>query len=260
MKKIIIALIIIFMLPEYSIGQHLIYKKDVSAISEREAILVLPGLEGNKKRRKKILTAFEYKGYDVFVLDYIDRNSLTNTRKYVEDYIYDNKLDKYKELHCFTYIMGTWTLNDFIQKNGFINIKTIISDRSPPQELAPRIAKEKLNWIAKIVKGKIVFDLADTPYPVIDNPENVNFGIIIENKATKLVKMYKKTALSYGPISMDVNALNQSYDDYFYVLLDHYEMYSNFDIIGEPIHQFLKNGVFPQNSQREPITNNLFAK
>jgi len=56
---------------------------------------------------------------------------------------------------------------------------------------------------------------------------------------------------------MDVDSLNQSCDDFMYVMLDHIEMYSQFDVFHDSIFHFIDNGKFQEISKREPFLNEL---
>lgn len=242
-------------------GQNivLIQNPDLS-FSQKDAILILPGFADSKKGRKAQLKEFSKLGIDLYIPDYIHKHSYEKTNQNIEDYFKKYKLSEYKNLYCFSYIMGTYVLNTYIQNHGFGNIKVIVSNRSPLQERAPRLVKEKLSLVGRITKGKLVNEFSTVEYPEIPNPDNVNIGIVIENKATKLVRIYKKTVLSYGPINMSADALKQKYDDYVYTYLNHDEMYVRFDVIGETIRAYIKNGKFPEASKKEPYNFDLFTK
>ena len=62
-----------------------------------------------------------------------------------------NNLDEYKEVKFLCYIIGGYVLNHHIEKNGKGKITTIIYDRSPTQERAPKVATERLPCISQIL-------------------------------------------------------------------------------------------------------------
>lgn len=227
--------------------------------SNKEALLILPGFGDKRKRRKKQRAFFQQLNYDLFIADFHSRKSMNLTVKNLEAYFEANELKGYKKIHVFSYILGSWTINEFIKKNGRQNICTIIYDRSPLQERAPRIVVDKLALMGKIKKGKVLKEFSQTPYPILKN-DSIRIGIIVESKATRLVRIYKKTALSYGPISWNPSDLNQSYDDLFYTPLNHDQMYTRFDVIGDELIHFLEYGKFSNLARREPFEWDVFEK
>ena len=81
---------------------------------------------------------------------------------------------------------------------------------------------------------------------------------MIESKATKLIKKHKKSAMKLGPVSWSVADLKQEYSDYYYTWLNHDDMYTRFDIIGNEIFYFFKNGKFNSEAKRESYTEDPF--
>ena len=139
------------------------------------------------------------------------------------------------------------------------NITSIVYDRSPLQERAPYVLVEDNPMIIKLLTGRIMKNFSQTPYPPINN-DSKNLGIIIENKATRLILKHKKTALSLGPIIFNKDSLKQACDDYLYEYINHDEMYYKFDKIGPEILYFFKNGVFSKDVRKSPYDFNLFEK
>jgi hypothetical protein len=226
-------------------------------ISEREAIIILPGFGDSKKGRKNQKQFFENKGYDLFIPVYINETSL---EKCVEDYFQfymKDSLFKYKKIHVFSYIIGSWTINNYINKYGIKNVATIVYDRSPIQERAPFIVHRYLTTIGKIKFGPVLKDLAETPYPVIET-DSIQIGILIESKATMIMRLYRKKTLKMGTLNWHVDSLYQSYDDYFYTWLNHDQMYERFDVVGEEVLNFIKTGSFTKTARRERYTWNPF--
>lgn len=258
-----IILILVFLtsvITSFASTRHNIYYGSNDSIKNKEAILILPGLGDSKKNRKNQMEAFINEGYDVFIPDYIDRKSfdtcVANVVRFVETY----ELRKYKKLHCFTYILGSFTLNEYIHKYGFGNINTIVYDRSAIQERAPVVVTKKLGPVGWILKGRILWDFRERTYDSIANPDSVQIGIIAENKATKLMRMYKGYTLKMGPLHYNIDSLHQPFDDAAYTVLDHDEMYFRFDIIKAEIFSFIRTGHFPKASQRIPYTFDPFEK
>ena len=60
--------------------------------SEKEAILILPGLGDSKKGRKAQANQFGTVSYDLFIPNYIDRDSYENTQKNLADFYEEQKL------------------------------------------------------------------------------------------------------------------------------------------------------------------------
>jgi hypothetical protein len=220
------------------------------AISERKAILILPGIGINKKGIKKQVAFFKDKGYDLFIPNYMDKDSYQKTLDYLSNFYYNQKLDKYKEVKVFAYILGSWVINDFITKHLPKNITSIVYDRSPLQERAPRLVVEKKPRIVRLVLGEIVEEFSLIPYSGIENTDSIKIGIIVESKATRLVRFYKKTVLSYGEIDWSNLDFNQPHEDLIYTRLNHKEMYSSFDEIGDDILHFFANGKFLDSARR----------
>ena len=234
-----------------------IYSPEKKA-SEKEAILIIPGfgsrIYGNRKQEKY----FTNKGYDVFIPKYIGRESIDQCLGKLEKFINKNKLADYKKVHVFTYIIGGWVLNEYIKTHPENNIASIVYDRSPLQERAPFVLVKDIPVLIRMVSGKVMKDFSDTPYSPIKK-EKIKVGIIIESKATKLIRNHKKTALSLGEVKWDVKSLNQECDDYIYTRLNHDEMYSRFDIVGDEFFNFFKTGKFSDNAIREPYSWDAFV-
>lgn len=252
---------ILFVLFSYTLlaGKERIYIADASKqISEKEAILILPGFGSRIQGTKEIANYFFNKGMDVFIPDYIARKSIKNCVNNMDEFITKYKLMGYKKVHVFSYIVGSWTLNEWIKQHPKNNIASIVFDRSPLQERAPYALVKDIPFIIRMVAGKIMKEFSLTPYPPIPKGE-MNIGIIIESKATKLLKKHKKSALIPGPILWDVASLHQENSDFFYTWLDHDLMYTRFDIIGEEILYFFKNGQFTDQAKRDTYTEDPFT-
>lgn len=227
--------------------------------AQKEAILILPGFGDKRKRRKKQSAFFEQLDYDVFIADYQCRKFFDLTLDKFAAYYETNHLAEYEKVHVFAYILGSWVINEYINKNGRKNIFTIIYDRSPLQERAPRIVMDKIPLMGKLSKGKVLAEFSKMPYPTLLN-DSIRIGIIVESKATRLVRWYKKTALSYGPLDWQPASLNQPFDDLFYTPLNHDQMYTRFDVIGVELIHFLEFGRFQNSARRVTFEWDYFEK
>jgi hypothetical protein len=111
--------------------------------------------------------------------------------------------------------------------------------------------------LIKILAGPMMKEFSRTPYPSLDN-RRIRVGLLIESKATKLIRRHKKTALSLGPIRWDTPSFQQTADDVHYTWLNHDDMYSRFDVIGPEIWHFIQHGRFSAAAQRVPFTDDPF--
>ena len=77
-------------------------------------------------------------------------NHVENLHKFYKE----NQLKDYKKIHFFSYILGSWVLNKFINKYGVLNIYNSLRPKSY-QERAPYLAAENLNIIISMMGIKI---------------------------------------------------------------------------------------------------------
>ncbi|MCH2224188.1 MAG: hypothetical protein MK066_05410 [Crocinitomicaceae bacterium] len=220
-----------------------------SSRSTKEALLILPGLGDNNKGRKSQKKFFEQTEYDLFIPDYIAQESFDSTLLKFEHFFTDQKLDEYKKLHVFSYILGSWVINSFILKNGKQNISDIVYDRSPLQERIPIVLVENIPRIANFVSGPVLKDFSSIPYPTISE-KSIRIGVLIESKATSLAKHFKDEIVAKGPIKWAHPNLNQNYNDSLYTRLNHDEMYYTFEEVGNDILHFFRLGFFTKNARR----------
>lgn len=226
---------------------------------EKEALLILPGFGDSRKRRKAQKKFFSNAGYDLYIPDYIDRKSFAGTIAKLTQFNQKYELGKYEKVHIFSYIMGSWVINKYIEQYGKGNIATIVYDRSPLQERAPKVVVEKIPCLSKIYAGKVIFDMSEIPYPSIEQ-QGIRIGIIVESKATSLIRLFKKTTMSYGAIDWQNLELNQAHDDMTYTWLNHDQIYFRFDVVGEDILNFIKMGKFKSDTRRVPYDWDVFEK
>ena len=264
LNEIFIIFLVVFIFSFFCTG--ISYSQNIISVDspsvkrgEKEAIVILPGLETSKKGRKTLNKFFAHQGYDVFILDYIDKNSFQGTVQYVQRFFEENKLNEYKGLHIFSFLLGSWAFNTYIKSHPLNNIATIVYDRSPLQERAPKVAMLKHPFLARLAKGKVLADFEKIPYPSI-NKGNIKIGLLIESKATWFIRLFKKATLSLGEVSWDAKDLKQEYDDIDYIWLDHDQMYTRVDVTSPEVLYFIKNKKFSEKSMRKPFDKDPFKK
>jgi len=259
MKKFIYTLIIcIFINNIYA--QDVIIIDESEDISEKEALVILNGFGDSKKNRKIQKEFFQETGYDLFIPEYVARKSLDMTISTFSDFYNRYKLDEYKEVRFLCYIIGGYVLNQYIEKNGKGKITTIIYDRSPTQERAPKVAARKLPFSSKILYGKVLLDFSEITINSLNNKDSLIIGVIVENKATRLMRFFKKTSDSYGDYNYNAKDIERNLDDFMHTYLDHDLMYRRFDVIGQEILYFLEKGRFSENAKREKYNWDPFKK
>lgn len=225
--------------------------------SQKEALLILPGFGSKIHGSKAQKRYFANKGYDLFIPSYISRKSVAATVKNVDEFYQKHHLGEYKKVHVFGYIVGSWAVNLWIKAHPENNIATIIYDRSPLQERAPAALVKDMPVLIKILAGPMMKDFSRTPYPSLDR-KNIRIGLLIESKATKLIRRHKKSALSLGPVQWDLIPFRQTADDAHYTWLNHDDMYSRFDVVGPEIWHFIQHGRFSEAARRVPFTDDPF--
>ena len=250
----------------FCIVSNNIYTQDViiidtaENISEKEALVILNGFGDSKKNRRIQKEFFQEKGYDLFIPEYVEKKSLDLTISTFSSFYNRYKLDEYKEVKFLCYIIGGHVLNQHIEKNGKGKITTIIYDRSPIQERAPKVAAQKLKFITKIYYGKVLFDFSEIKINPLSNKDSLIIGVIVENKATKLMRFFKRTSNSYGNYHYNAKEIERNLDDFIHTYLDHDLMYRRFDVIGQEILHFLEKGRFSENAKREKYNWDPFKK
>ena len=227
--------------------------------SRAEAFLVLRGFgySGAGERALKTLEpAINAQGMDLHVPDYISRSGLDDSRKKLQRFIQE-RIARYERVHVFAFIAGGWTLNPLVAAGGLPRLATVIYDRSPLQERAPRIADEELHFLTWVRYGSPVFDLARTPYPPLT--ANVKVGLVVETSPTSFIRDHEKTARSYGPFRFDCDAFAQRHDDCIYVNLNHDELYVRFADVWPEVLSFIRTGRFTSAAHRGPPQGDPFV-
>ena len=241
-----------------------VHAKDIVVIdeskpaSEKEALLILPGLGSISHGVKNIKKYYASRGYDLYIPDYISRNSVAECTVNIDEFLLEYNLSEYREVHVLSYLIGAWSFNDWIASNELKNLKSIVYDRSPLQERAPYVLAKDIPVLAWLVGGKTIKDMSGIPYPSVIHKDSVHVGLIIETVPTKLIMRHRKTAHSLGPISWKIQDLNQKHDDYIFIPFNHDDLYEEFDEAGEEVLYFFSNGRFSEKGSKEqPSTNPL---
>jgi hypothetical protein len=222
---------------------------------------VLPGFGYNRageKTLRSLAASVGGEGIDLFVPTYLSRSGIVDSRSKLQRFIRDHGLGRYKRLHVYAFIAGAWTLNPLVEAQGLPNLATIVYDRSPLQERAPRIASEKLHFLTWVRYGSPVFDLAKTPYPPLMVPA-VKVGLMVETSPTSFVRKHEQAARGYGPFRFECDALMQRYDDCIYLPMNHDELYVRFAEVWPELLAFIRAGRFTSAANRTPPTGDPLA-
>tara|TARA_B100000902_G_scaffold208214_1_gene198246 strand:- start:11311 stop:12096 length:786 start_codon:yes stop_codon:yes gene_type:complete len=253
-----VYILLFFLIIKSSFSQDLFSVDSCHEKSRKSALVILNGFGSSKDSRLIQQDFFNDRGYDLFIPDFINRSSLEKTVSNFISFYYDN-LEEYKEVKFLCYILGGYVLNEHINSNGIGNITSIIYDRSPVQERAPVVAVSKIPLLSFLLYGNVIFEFSLEKICNLEDSRGVNIGMIIESKATKFMKVFRKYSLNYGGYNFSPEEIDSNFDDYFYTYLDHDEMYTNFDVIGHEIFYFLSNGKFSKNAKREQYNFNPFS-
>lgn len=230
-----------------------------ASTQKKEALLILPGLGSRVNGVGALKRYYKKADMPVYIAHYISRKSIKKSVENFDKYYKKHHLADYQELHVMAYIIGSWTLNQWINEHGKGNIKSILYDRSPLQERAPAILIKDMRLVNFLLFGKTTQDLIDTPYPVVTDSSIVK-GIFIETFATNLVRKHQKTALSLGPINWNPEALQQPYADVTYMPMNHDQMYTMPQSFGAEVFYFIRNRHFSPSIKKNAPVENPFIK
>jgi hypothetical protein len=219
-----------------------------------DALLVLPGFgygRGGEEALRSLAPRIASEGVDLYVPTYVTRSGLAASRAKLERFVRDHRLDQYERVHVFAFLAGAWTLNPLLEQRQLPNLASVIYDRSPFQERAPRIAAAKLRFLAWVRYGSTVFDVARTPYVPLTRPD-VNVALMVESTPTLFIRRYEKTAREYGPFRFDCGSFLQRFDDCVYLPMNHDELYVRFAEIWPELLTFIRTGRFSDAANRTP--------
>jgi hypothetical protein len=220
----------------------------------RDALLVLPGFgygNAGEKALRSLAGSVARDGFDFYLPTYISRSGLAASRGNLQRFIREQHLERYERLHVFAFIAGAWTLNPLVDTQPLPNLATVVYDRSPFQERAPRIATETLHFLTWVRYGSPVFDLARTPYAPLA-AAGVKVALVIETRPTAFIGSHEKTARSYGPFQFECDAFRQRHDDCMYVEMSHDELYVRFAEVWPEVLAFIRSGHFTNAANRIP--------
>ena len=242
-----------------SSSDRIFIQSDSVPLAQREALLILPGFGDTKKRRKIQLAYFSNRGYDVFIPSYRDRKSYKTTLDNLQHFIEEKQLASYKKVHIFSYIVGSWALNDVLNRHPLPNIHSVVYDRSPLQERAPAVVVKRIKILGRIKVGRMLEEFAQLPYPSWQGGQQARIGILVECKATFLIKLFRRYAMSLGPLCWDPSCFQQPYHAIHYTWLTHDQMYTHMDVIGPQVLHFMETGTFLDGTRTEPYHWDYFS-
>lgn len=220
----------------------------------RDALLILPGFgygRAGEDALRSLAASITREGFDFYLPTYVSRSGLVASRANLERFIREHRLEQYDRLHVFAFIAGGWTFNPLMETQRLPNLATVIYDRSPFQERAPRIANEKLHFLTWVRYGSPVFDVARTPYVPLNAP-TVKVALVVETTPTSFIEKHKETARGYGPFRFECDTFLQRHDDCMYVSMNHDELYTRFAELWPELREFIRTGRFTSAANRIP--------
>lgn len=221
-----------------------------------EAVVVVPGITIGVAGRRSVARFFGAAPYDLFFLDYLygatlHRCSLEGAVENLQGLLQAHGLEAYARVHVFANILGGWTVNLALRSRPLPNLASIVYDRSPIQERAPAVVSGLLPVSTRTVLGRVVEDVAATPYPALHG-DGVRVGLVIEDRASLLMRMLRRSADRMGPYAFEAERMGQRFDDALHVALSHDEIYTGIDSYGPAVLRFFRDGAFPDHVRREP--------
>ena len=226
-----------------------------------DALLVLPGFgysHSGEQVFRSLASSMAREGIDLYVADYVTRSGLSTSRAKLERFIRDSHLERYSRLHVFAFIAGAWTLNPLLDRHELPNLATVVYDRSPFQERAPRIAADRMRLLAWMRYGSTVFDVANTAYAPLTAPD-LKIALLVESTPTAFVRRHERAARAYGPFAFECAAFGQRYDDCAYLPMNHDEFYMRFADVWPEVLAFIRHGRFTAEANRIPPTGDPLA-
>jgi hypothetical protein len=190
-------------------------------------------------------------GFELFVPVYVARAGLDESRQQLSRFLRQQSLDRYRRVHIFAFLAGAWAINPLLNDGALPNLATIVYDRSPLQERAPRIADEKLHTLTWLRYGSPVFDLARTPYPQLIRTDT-RVAVLVETKPTKFLIKHADIARQYGPLDFRCETLAQRYDDCAYLPRAHDDVYRRFAEVWPEMKAFIQSRQFTATATRTP--------
>jgi hypothetical protein len=225
------------------------------APAAREALIVLPGFgynAGGERAIRALAPAMRDAGLDLYAPRYIRRSGLEDSREELRRFLHEQRLGRYDRVHVFAFLAGGWTFNALAHDASVLpNLASVVYDRSPYQERAPRLAAENLSLLSWLRYGRVLFDVANAPYPPLPRA-GVKVGLLVETVPTGFVSRFRNTARSYGPYTFACGDFAQPHDDCMFVAMDHNEIYTRFGEIWPELRAFIRDGRFTAAADRRP--------
>jgi hypothetical protein len=218
----------------------------------KKAVLVLPGLRNTARGVRAAREWYPAQGYDVFVPDYVSPEGFVGSVANLAAFVEEQRLAEYEEVYAFVFLMGGWTLNMYLEQHDLPNLTTIVYDRSPLQEQAPRIVLDTIPTVIHLLYGEATDQLRDTPYRPLPKGDR-RIGIIVENRASPFVRRHCDELEPMDYEDWLPAAFGQEHDDLIYVYLHHDELYYSYDEIGDDLLSFFETGRFTEDAARRPI-------
>ena len=217
-----------------------------------DALLVLPGFgygRAGESTFRSLAPSIAADGFDLYLPAFISRSGLDESRERLHQFIREQRLARYERVHVFAFLAGAWTFNPLAAQEILPNLSTVIYDRSPYQERAPRVALERLRILTWLRYGSVVFDVARVPYAPFTSPD-VRVGLVVETVPTRFIERFSASARRQGPYDFTCDALSQRYDDCLYVALSHNQLYERFAEIWPEVRSFVRVGHFTTSANR----------
>jgi hypothetical protein len=219
-----------------------------------DALVVLPGFgydRDGERAFKALAPSMAAEGFDLYVPTFVSRSGLEESRERLQRFFREKRLARYQRVHVFAFLAGGWTFNPLGEAGTLSNLSTIVYDRSPYQERAPRVALEKLRFLTWVRYGPVVFDVARTPYAPLTAP-GVKMALVVETAPTPFIKRHESTARGYGAYQFECAAFRQRHDDCLYVAMNHEELYARFAEVWPEVSLFIRTGRFSGSANRTP--------
>jgi hypothetical protein len=219
---------------------------------------VLPGLTSSRSERRTVEKQLSGRGYDVFVPNYLARESVASSAEAIREFFETSGVAEYRKVHIYAYIAGGRALNLYLREHAIPNLATIVYDRSPLQERAPAVVVSNLGWAVRVGRGRVVQDIAQSEYEPVP-ADGRSIGIIVEGRATPYMRWHKEETLRMGPLAWEPSAFNQDHDDILYTTLNHNQMYGKLAVYRDELLHFIGHGAFTSEARRHPWDHDPFA-
>jgi hypothetical protein len=241
-------------------AKHLVHVDATSAKAQKTALLIMNGFGGSKAACKAQLGFWRDQGMDVFIPEVLLRPSLETSSEAMDAFMATHHLEDYKEVKVICYIAGAYLLHTFLVEHELPNLTSIVYDRSPTQERAPRAVIQKAPLLGKLSKGRVLEDLSTAEWPEPPAAPSLSKGLMIENRATSLMRFLEDECMAMGPLNFDWRSIDSDADDAFHIALDHDMMYLRWDLLGAAVLHFFETGNFPSELSRERLAEDPFDK